>query len=302
MNQRNATPLILHNSVPPAFHTKQSARTSSNRQLNDYTREIEQEFKQLSSPSAFRNKMSGDVTDLDFGQLPKRTVSLGPRRPAPMSFSATQPEQQENILKEELSSFRPLVSKSPFLRNQGGDNTPRGSSRSFNKMADELQSSLTELNNLIDSSTPKTPSKSLDKPPKFMSYVTSENVKPRLAVQADDEEEDDKPRLTTWEIDSMNWKASSSVTDLRSRFDCEPKLNLPKCPTPDGRPPRSASPSLLKNSPWLQPSDNSGTLPAPQVKQRYQDSDYAIRRTTSTQSRSTSTTLRNPYRSYYGDH
>lgn len=248
LDMRSDSPLVLFNKVPPQFINR-----SPSPQIQEDSRR------------AFT----------DYGQLPKRTVSLGPKRIAPPTPPRTVAIQSSTLSRRE----------------------------SFHKMADELQSSLTELNKLIDE--PSRPSIAVQRPPKYSSYLTRTNEpaktfakqfnSPSSIISPPEDEEKEEPSLTDWQRDSMNWKPSASINDLRSMFELKPGQPSRTSSTntlsdQNSRPPRSASPSFLKNSPW--------SKEVAKQEQTYPASDYTIRRTISTSSR---VNVRNPYRSHYGN-
>lgn len=283
-NQRCASPLVLFNNVPPKFGSNQA-----------------QDGRQPMAPRRPDN-LSGGYHSSNENQLPKRTVSLGPRRQPP-------PRLRMPPNAPRIPDAFPQETDENFLRHQG---TVLNRADSFNKMANELQSSLTELNHLIDS-TPTTPNittRESNRPPKYSSYITStiEPPTPTLTRSehagncqpVEDLEDDEQPhpsRISWRESDERsNWKPSTSMNDLRSMFDPKLQTSLPVASSNpnSSRPPMSASPSVFTNriSPWQSrtPSSNSAqSLPG---------SDGLIRRTTSTTSRS-NIVLRNPYRSQY---
>lgn len=255
------------------------------------------------------------VDPIEGYEPPKRTVSLGPRRrPAPL------PPSRFNTDKE----------------------------KSFNRMADELQSSLSELSNLIDTSPSPSPTPRIaTKPPKYTSYLTSTAIETPLAsttttttttspsyahpqsldnrslpANSQQNYRRDSSTQQHWnnqesgskdqnnnnngivasgnhDEEECDWRnLSASINDLRSLF--EQKLNLaPPSPLPTHnhqRPPLSASPSVLRNSPWANLAASS-RVAQQQQQQPTNYSDYTIRRTTSTSGRTS--TVRNPYRTFY---
>lgn len=279
-HQRCASPLVLCNNVPPKFTANQQPACEIGRQTRDA-----RQFFEL----ADRRK-----DESDFGQLPKRTVSLGPKRSLPPTLPPPRRQIGEG-----------LRSKSPFLQ----EGAERGSNKSggFDRAARELQSSLTELDKLID--TPPVVAQSHEapsgKPPKYTSYLTSTEdslMRPSFARQcghfpALELKLNEPSGLAT---DDKDWKPSSSVTDLRSVFEQSVANNSLHPQTPSSgssaRPPRSASPNFLKSSPFWQ---NNGATTTTQNNQQQSTGDYTIRRTISTNSRTSSTLDRNPYRNYY---
>lgn len=283
-HQRCASPLVLCNNVPPKFSNQQQVHPPvtdqfAGRQTHDARRFFVEQANRHSNND-----------DLDFGQLPKRTVSLGPKRAFP-------PAPRRHQIGEGLRS------KSPFL--QGGADRDQ----TFNRAARELQSSLTELDKLIDAPVPVAPSheSSSSKPPRYTSFLTNTEdslLRPSFARQCGKfpalelklngcEPSNDGQVMADNNDSSTDWKPSSSVTDLRSVFEQSSSKNLNLQAPSSSRPPRSASPSFLKNSPFLQ--NNGAFLGQDQLSA---GGDYTIRRTTSTNSRST-TIDRNPYRNYY---
>lgn len=271
---------MLMNNVPPQYD--RTTRSPQPRPLEDKSNLIANSYKQQEAD--------------DFGQLPKRTVSLGPRR-----------------LKQQQPPKAPVDTATSGFNNpsrfQRQDSRERA--QSFNRMADALQSSLTELNKFID--TPPTPKIASDKAPKYTSYLTRPSDEPqsaqisyvREATTTGHDSPEAEQTVFDWRADLMNWKASTSMNDLRSVFESKPKvgpnLDLPPQSSATLRPPRSASPNFLKNSPWqnLVASNSSSSNSNTNLKV-YPESDYTIRRTTSTQSRSN--VPRNPYRSHYGQY
>lgn len=285
LTQRCASPLVLMNNVPPQYQTNRtpSPRVKVNEQAQSaviieqqenpfkyWQRTLEKQAKENAAP----------VIASHSSQAPKRTVSLGPRR-GPLGEA---------------------LQKSPFV---SSSKTRQEASASFNQAAKELQSSLTELNKLIDDSTPPaTRNRALN---------FEQSRVPIISRQADDDSPEPPPRWQ-WQEDLSNWKSSSSVNDLRSAFESpQPggnnlRLNLPPKSGGDTNhlPPRSASPNVLRQKFELAGEQASS-------KTRWQAADYAIRRTTSVSSPSVSSTsspascgnqrpppiLRNPYRGQY---
>lgn len=292
MSQRCPSPLVLLNNVPPQLNSHntrdgaQSPLISDNREINPFKVFREQE----------------KLVREDHCQLPKRTVSLGPKRLPP------QPRPIGESLK-----------RNPWMQ----ENSSSDRERRFNKAANELRSSLTELNNLIDSTSPSTPkpisSITGNKSPFLRSYVSETPPIPRptfvkkieTEINNDYYEPPSPPKqIQTWnvEADLMDWKSRGSMNDLRSMFEKQTKLNQPgrlnsnsslTLNVTDQRPPRSASPSVLKNSFWLKTPQTNETINNDDKLLTSQGVDYTIRRTTSTSS-TRSSIVRNPYRSSYG--
>lgn len=273
-HQRCASPLVLCNNVPPKFGNQNTSQPPSPAvQIGHKTSDARQFFERAS-----RDKNNGE----DFGQLPKRTVSLGPKRPLP----PTPPPRRQ--IGESLRN------KSPFLR-EGSDRE-----KTFNNAARELQSSLTELDKLIDAPQVAQTHEPGSKPPIYTSYLTNTEdslLRPSFARQCGyfpaSELKLNEP-TTGLGGSSSDWKPSSSVNDLRSVFEQSSSTNNLHLETPSStRPPRSASPNFLKSSPFWQ---NNGNTTQTQSQATATPGDYTIRRTTSTNSR---TLDRNPYRNYY---
>lgn len=241
--QRCASPLVLCNNLPPNFSlSRPQPRQMSQRQHLD------------------------DDTSSNLNQLPKRTVSLGPKRAPPVLWPPTSPS----------------LRKEPILEVAGEFDRKRSS---FSRMADELQSSLTELNNLIEG-PPMTP-KILTKPPKFSSYLT--HVADSQADYAQPCDNSPEPSETPRPRDDLaDWKASTSVNDLRSIFEQNLTMRSPALDSSLQKPPLSASPNLQRTTKQSPPADR-----------HLGSSDYTIRRTISTSGRREP--IRNPYRSYYGN-
>lgn len=294
--------MVLYNNVPPRFTNISGGGSttigSSVPQSPTIGTDNQRQHKQQNPFDIFRQLTQTPPAESAFGQLPKRTVSLGPRRPL-----AAPPTPKVN----ESLNRNPFVScQQQQLKQQGGFERERN----FNRMAEDLKSSLTELNILIDS-VPSTP-KIAQKPPKFTSYLTNTpDSQPSYAKHynsgptgyANEPTSPPSPeRLTDWQIDSMNWKPSGSVTDLRSMFE-QPKLSSPSgaplLPPAPRRPSSSNSPSILRNTPW-QTMGSSQQPPSGLANTTRSEQDYTIRRTTSTSSRTSN--VRNPYRSYYGNY
>lgn len=202
------------------------------------------------------------------GEPPKRTSSLGPRRPLPQRelFDPTH-RQIENIAP--ISNARV---------NGTGSREQR-----FNKMAAELQSSITELNRLIDETTSPTVAVTMDKAPVFLEGMRSVAER-RASFQTRDPNNLMTPveRTCGWDPQNDLKEMASSVTDLRSVFESSlakaSSSQPPRIPRPPSTPPV--------------PSPNLNT-----TSRVY--ADYTIRRTTSTSSPKVCT-IRNPYRSHYG--
>lgn len=287
LNQRCASPLILHNNVSPHFGNGQSQSPFVETQSRPFSQLKERFQKPVESPRG--------AESAGLNQLPKRTVSLGPRRPL-----AERPQ-----FSGALSQFRNQTEAGPNLENRG---------RRFSRLADELQSSLTELDQLIDAPAQGRQQNS-GRPPKFTSYVTSTpEPEPSFARRCpgfkptSPDSPPAGPQPFTWQldIDPQNWKASSSINDLRSMFEQQkqPTSNLSSSTMSLNRPPRSES-SKLRQSPFhtgqinqqqhLQPVETSGTN---RPVSSSLGADYTIRRTISTSGR---TNNRNPYRSHYGN-
>lgn len=275
-NQRCASPLVLLNNVSPQFNSQpQSPQIEMQ----------SQPFSQLRS--RFQQPAPADArsseSQVEFGQLPKRTVSLGPRR---------------NIAEQ---PFGGLLQRNLSKNLPGNQNDKSDRERRFSRAADELQSSLTELNKLIDA--PQTRQEMASKPPKFKSYVTSmPEQEPSYArhftstfkpASPDSAQPEAQPFTWQLDIDPQNWKASSSINDLRSMFELQkPTENLSSSSMTLNRtkPPRSSNASILRNSPFR--TGETQHQPANLA------ADYTIRRTISTSDR---TSTRNPYRSHYGN-
>lgn len=261
LNQRCASPLVLMNDGQSAQFTSRSPSpiVRSAEQQNPF------KYWQQNAENNMANKQQ-----VAFGHAPQRTVSLGPRRP-----------------------LGDAIQKNPFMQ----EKTVAERKKSFDKAANELQSSLTELNKLIDAPPMRLPPpiiKAGNRSPKFVGNIQHELPQINTTQHKDNNENspDESDRLPRWQWqeDLENWKLTSSVNDLRSRFE-QPRLNTsPMTPSLiSERPPLSASPSVLRKSPW-QTSSSATNFP---------ESDYTIRRTTST-STSQRPILRNPYRSQYG--
>lgn len=236
-----------------------------------------------------REKSSSSSSQM--GAALKRTVSLGPRRPV-----------------------GELAQKSPFLsKHQQPAASLQEQAKRFTRAANELQTSLTELNKLIDDdekpqarNRPPRP----NQPPPIHITANGNGPTPRRDRSASPPPEA-APRWQ-WQEDLTNWRMSSSVNDLRSAFESPQGQQLQKgaprnksalsvstdansstCELPPA--PRSAS--VLRNSPWqtAQTTLSSST-----------GGDYTIRRTTSISSSSLSSAnrrppvaIRNPYRGNY---
>lgn len=290
---RCQSPLVLLNNVPPSLDLNSSRLQSPMIQTTEDSSSHPNPFKvwqQIAQSPAIQ--ISKDSPTFAGGQLPKRTVSLGPRRPPPI------PPPRAHI-GEGLKT-------NPFLQKKKNISE---SERKFNNSARELQSSLTDLNNLIESSTPKIMTN--NKPPRFTTSFNDIESSSRA-----DSPPSPPRQIQTWNVeeDLQHWKASGSINDLRSMFEKQSSSsnNLKESSflsaTNDGissqRPPRSASPNFLKNSPWHQnknpdsqiPPDNRGNSSALNKS----NDDYTIRRTISTSSsRTGSNNIRNPYRGRY---
>lgn len=285
LQTRCESPLVLMNNVPPEFDTSHN-QTPQIRLVAERS-------------SLFENNARQHEQQQQFNQLPKRTVSLGPRR--------LQQQQQQQSRPLDTSTAGNFNNPSRFQRQDS-----RERAQSFNKMADALQSSLSELNNLIE--TPQTPKFASIKPPKYTSYLTkapdelgqaggAQVSYAKEATTGNGSPEAGEQTIFDWRADLMNWKASSSMNDLRSMFELKPtNLDLPPHSSATLRPPRSASPSFLKSSPWQnQMVGSSSTRTSNTNLKAYPEADYTIRRTTSTQVRSSNNAgVRNPYRSRYG--
>lgn len=252
LDERCASPLVLMNNVPPQFTVSRSPSPKINLE------------EPRESPFKYWQQTTERQQATFANQAPKRTVSLGPRRQ--LAFQGTL--NNNNVQQEQ--------NKPP---------TAAARRDSFNKAANELQTSLTQLNNLIETPKPGLPPPARLRSSRFdevpLITKSSQNSPPN--------ENDEPPRRWQWQEDLENWKSSSSVNDLRSMFDQKPKLNMP--PLGATKPPVSASPSVLRSSPWLtsnQQVDSSTSK------------DYTIRRTISTSSSSAGgrqrPVLRNPYR------
>lgn len=288
LDQRCASPLVLMNNVSPQLMSSQSS--SPNVASSD---QRENPFKYWQQHVAATTSTGNNRTTEPIGQAPKRTTSLGPRRP-PLG-DALQKSPFIHSTNEINGNFNQQ-------QQQQTTTATRGLQRHFNRAANELQSSLTELNNLIEAqATPKI--KAPNKPPAYMSYISSTTsskattpsevrvVHHDPSSEASSPQNDDEvlPRWQ-WQQDLSEWKSSSSVNDLRSMFEAPQRLNLLpplSSSSVSDRPPLSASPSVMKKSPWQRSEANT-----------FSGSDYTIRRTTSS-STSGRPILRNPYRSQY---
>lgn len=262
LRDRCASPLVLmNNNKPPPFS---SSSSSGNNQAKP-TPNDRNAYGKAPQPSNGPN----------FNQLPKRTVSLGPRRPAPLPLSGISEGE-----------------------------------RKLNDIASDLQSSLTELNNIIDMATPKI---TTNKPPRFTASSFADSSAASSGAISRGQSPPSPPRLIqTWNVeeDLHNWKSRGSMNDLRSMFEKQSNKQqdnkLLTASNVGQRPPRSASPNFLKNSPWhnmtLQNNTNSGsTLPRPPGATKTTGGDYTIRRTISTSSGrlASNEAIRNPYRTQY---
>lgn len=283
-NQRCASPLVLLNNVSTQFNNQPQSP-----QIEVQSKPFSQLRSRFQQPVA---DVRPSETQVEFGQLPKRTVSLGPRR-----GMVEQPFG--GLLKKNYSKMSP------------GDcqNGKSDRERRFSRAADELQSSLTELNKLIDDA-PQPRQEMASKPPKFKSYVTSTpEQEPSYArhftntfkpASPDSAQPEAQPFTWQLDIDPQNWKTSSSINDLRSMFELQkPTENLSSSSMTLNRtkPPRSSNASILRNSPFrtseTQQQPAGGLNGAKNLM-----TDYTIRRTISTSGR---TNTRNPYRSHYGN-
>lgn len=185
-----------------------------------------------------------------------------------------------------------MVQISTNLRSDGPP-TPEEHA-SYDRVANELRSSLTELNKLIHE--PPSPCITRSKPPVFRNYLSSAPDSPGLRSASSlcnfGSSESINTQKEEVENELANWKTSCSINNLKSMFESSarepPTLQHPP------RPPRTGSPSVFKNSPWSE-TTSSQTLAKPQLP----PTDYSIRRTISSSSR---LSPRNPYRSYYGQH
>lgn len=232
LDQRSCSPLILLNNLQPPLTTSSRSTNESRRDSTEWA--------------------------------PKRTVSLGPRRP--------------------------LVTIDTNLRYDGPP-TPEEHA-SYNRVANELRTSLTELNKLIE---PSTPCITRNKAPIFHNYLpdpANNNSGLRGATSLCDFGSTESINTQKEEVENelANWKTSCSINNLKSMFESSGRESSTLHQPP--RPPRSGSPSVLKNSPWSELT-SSQTLSRSQLP----PADHSIRRTISTSSRGS---IRNPYRSYYG--
>lgn len=190
---------------------------------------------------------------------PKRTTSLGPRR-SPAFGGAIPPSDQSQPKPE----------------------APRAESR-FNRMAAELQSSLTDLNRLIEETSPTIGQARLSN---NKSPILTEGTKSIADRRASFGRESNlsRPieRTSGWDPENDLREMASSVTDLRSMFESSQNQSLVSRPPKVARPPSNVPvPNLSSNT----------------ASKFY--SDYTIRRTTSTSTPKTCT-VRNPYRTHYG--
>lgn len=260
--------MVLLNNVPPQYAKSRtpSPKIGSAAVLNDASNPFY--GARFQTRNNLNNNMHGDNDNHWNSMAPQRTASLGPRRPPPAQVREPRKSQ-------------------------------------FNRMAAELKSSLDELDKLIDDTQSQLAKSSARKSsPKFdlpLPERTGSVKRPVVAAQErpqvniDDcpptDGQVDKERFQ-WEIDLMEWKASSSVNDLRSMFEPS-KLSAGK----PQKPPASASPSAGRRRPLWPPTPSSeeSARPAPNYSVQ---GDNTIRRTTST-STSLRPILRNPYRSQY---
>lgn len=287
---------MLLNNVSPQFNSNNNNNNSS-RPQSPFIESQSQPFSQLKNrfqQPPVDSRRGSDLRSADFNQLPKRTVSLGPRRTAAME----PPNFPGSSHKKKLDHWAAPVNQ-------------EARQRRFSKAADELQASLSELNNLIEAS-PETAQQHYNssRPPKFTSYITSTPEPERSfarhctsfkPIAPDSPEPGPQPFTWQLDIDPQNWKASSSINDLRSMFEQQkPANNLSSSTMTLNRPPRSPNTSNLRNSPF-----HTGEI----LKQQQQPqankpdsnklvADYTIRRTISTSER---TNVRNPYRSHYNN-
>lgn len=226
LDQRCQSPMVLFNNVAPKFTDSGSRQSSSD--------------ENRPPPQPMRIAIASEN---NAGWAPKRTVSLGPRRP--LTLNQRVPQVQEPATPEDHENY--------------------------NRSADQLRTSLSELNKLIDES-PQIRS------PLFRSFLTTSTES--VNTQKEDVEGD-----------LANLKASCSVNNLKSMFESPSSSNSTLQPS-FSKPPRSASPSVLRNSPWSGLT-TSQTVSRPSLP----PTDYTIRRTISTSSRPE---IRNPYRTHYG--
>lgn len=246
-SQRSASPLIRFDenaqrslNQPMVTPTKPPAhRPNSARPLEHITNVFEQQILQASRGSQ---------------DVPKRTTSLGPRRPLDL---ITEPKRE------------PIQSKTTI-----SDREQR-----YNKITAELQSSLTQLNKLIDETG--TPGIN-EKPPIFSGEIRSIAQRRESFCK---ESNSKKPieRLSGWDPENDLKEKTSSVTDLRSVFE----INT------DSLRSSSALGHRIGTKPPMPLSNSNQT----NTTKTY--GDFAIRRTVSTSSPKTCT-VRNPYRTHYG--
>jgi len=287
------------NNVPPQYQN--SANKTPSPSMNLGTRNNEPQSAVITeleeSPfNYWQRTMEMKAKEIEsLRQAPKRTVSLGPRQ---------------------RPQIAPGLQKSPFITGpetkvEGPKTATRYDGSSFDQAARELRSSLTELNKLIEESTPpinKVPSPRLNRGPPLTVTKLEEN---------DDDDDSKPPPRWQWQEDLSNWKSSSSVNDLRSAFEGSNqrsapsnslRLDLPKFSGDRSSgasggelPPRSASPSVLRQKFELASMANNGNQQK-LYSTSNQPSGYTIKRTTSVSSsnsqiqRPTAPALRNPYR------
>lgn len=263
--QRCATPLVMHNNTGSAMTTPQvdpNRPESPSENPFKVWRELDKTKRQEEQSFVASN-------------LPKRTVSLGPRRQIqPGDGLRRNPWLQNQFAAPQDKPQQPRLPPSPSPTNQR-----------LSRAVNELQSSLTELNKLIDepptSNTLSRPRAQTDhsfgaihKPPRPMMppagplnkdnrndnisnasvhSATSVSRRESLRMRDMDSDKENQQRAEEQMDDLANWKPSTSVTDLRSMF--ETKVNEVALQA-SRLPPSSASISAhgsMRPFPWQNP-------------------------------------------------
>lgn len=307
---RCASPLVLMNNVTPSPSVQLNSETDRPRfaqqaasgARNSLVVEELEENPFDYWQRTLKSKPTEPPPSLGRGQsqAPHRTVSLGPKRPRQVSsILQANPFLREPEAAAAIEAARTSATSLTARR--------RNVSENFNQAARELQSSLTELNELIHSPEIGSSATLGRRPPRARqasgsdAFAASRNNGLAIKIENEDGEPSSGPPKWSWQEDLSNWKMSSSVNDLRSMFNQPAAQERPPA-SASLRPPSSATitpnrrqpalSSALKGNPWL-----DGSLASDRDQPT---SEQRLGRTASVSSSATSRpVLKSPHRGQY---